>query len=46
MQKEISTLSSVVTEAIVGEVGDSYYTLKVDGTDNLTGCDSTTSQWW
>ena len=29
--------SAVVTEAIVEEVGDSYYTLKVDGTCDPTG---------
>lgn len=30
----------MVTEAIVEEVGDSYYTLKVDGTHNPTGCEN------
>lgn len=40
MQNElIRTLSNVVTEAIVEEVGDSYYTLKVDGTRDPTGCE-------
>ncbi|KAJ0066809.1 hypothetical protein NL108_002860, partial [Boleophthalmus pectinirostris] len=38
MQNElIRTLSDVVTEAIVEEVGESYYTLKVDGTRDPTG---------
>ncbi len=37
MQNElINTLSSVVTEAKVEELGDSYYTLKVEGTLDLT----------
>ncbi|KAI2645227.1 Zinc finger MYM-type protein 1 [Labeo rohita] len=36
----ISLLSEVVTEAIVKEVGDSYYTLKVDGTRDPTGCEN------
>lgn len=36
----IRTLSDVVTEAIVEEVGDSYYTLKVDGTRDPTGCEN------
>ncbi|KAL0968294.1 hypothetical protein UPYG_G00264930 [Umbra pygmaea] len=41
MQNElIRTLSNVVTEAIVEEVGDSYYTLKVDGTRDPTGCEN------
>ncbi len=41
MQNELtSTLSSVVTEAIVEEVGDSYYTLKVDGTSDPTKCEN------
>ena len=38
MQNElIKTLSDVVT---VEEVGDSYYTLKVDGTRDPTGCEN------
>lgn len=41
MQNEIiNTLSSVVTEAIVEEVGDSFFTLKVDGTRDPTGCEN------
>uniref|UniRef100_A0A8C1RPS8 DUF4371 domain-containing protein n=1 Tax=Cyprinus carpio TaxID=7962 RepID=A0A8C1RPS8_CYPCA len=41
MQNElIRTLSNVVTEAIVEEVGESYYTLKVDGTRDPTGCEN------
>ncbi|KAI7812918.1 hypothetical protein IRJ41_012057 [Triplophysa rosa] len=34
----IGLLSDVVTESIVKEVGNSYYTLKVDGTRDPTGC--------
>lgn len=41
MQNElISTLSNVVTEAIVEEIRDSFYTLKVDGTCDPTGCEN------
>ena len=41
MQNElISTLSNVVTEAIVAEIGDSFYTLKVDGTRDPTECEN------
>ncbi|KAG9282357.1 zinc finger MYM-type protein 1-like [Astyanax mexicanus] len=36
----ISTLSNVVTEAIVEEVGESWYTIKVDGTRDPTGCEN------
>ena len=41
MQNElIRTLSDVVTEAIVEEFADSYFTLKVDGTRDPTGCEN------
>lgn len=41
MQDElIRTLSDVVTEAVMEEVGDSYYTVKVDGTRDPTGCEN------
>ncbi|MGH0134881.1 UNVERIFIED_CONTAM: hypothetical protein FKN15_067579 [Acipenser sinensis] len=34
----IGLMSEVVTEEIVKEIGDSWYTLKVDGTKDPTGC--------
>lgn len=36
----IGIMSSVVTEAIVGEIGESWYTIKVDGTKDPTGCEN------
>lgn len=41
MQNELNnTLSSVVIEALVEEGSDSFYTLKVDGTCDPTGCEN------
>ena len=33
-------MSEVVTEEIVKEVGESWYTLKVDGTKDPSGCEN------
>ncbi|MGH0177781.1 UNVERIFIED_CONTAM: hypothetical protein FKN15_075844 [Acipenser sinensis] len=36
----IGLMSEVVTEEIMKEIGDSWYTLKVDGTKDPTGCEN------
>ncbi|KAJ4945666.1 hypothetical protein JOQ06_023347 [Pogonophryne albipinna] len=33
-------MSKVVTEHIVEEIGDSFYTVKMDGTRDPTGCEN------
>ena len=38
--KLISAMSSVVTEGIKHEIGNSWYTIKVDGTKDSTGVET------
>ena len=41
MQNElIAAMSSVVTEGIKQEIGNSWYTIKVDGTKDPTGVEN------